>query len=37
MTHYKTSAEITAEQAEDAIKRAGLFVASVIKYIESVN
>ena len=30
---YKTSDEITAEQAEDAINRAGLFVESVIKYI----
>jgi len=37
VSDYKTSDEITAEQAEDAIKRAGLFVASVIKYIESVH
>lgn len=28
VSDYKTSDEITAEQAEDAIKRAGLFVAS---------
>lgn len=37
VSDYKTSEEITAEQAEDAIKRAGLFVESVIKYIESFN
>ena len=33
VSDYKTSDEITAEQAEDAIKKAGLFVESVIKYL----
>lgn len=33
VSDYKTSDEITAEQAEDAIKKAGLFVESVINYI----
>ena len=37
VSDYKTSDEITAEQAEDAIKRAGLFLKSVIKYIEPDN
>jgi uncharacterized protein (UPF0332 family) len=34
VSDYKTADEITAEKAEDAIKRAGLFVESVIKYID---
>ena len=34
---YKASDEITDKQAEDAIKRAGSFVESVVKYIESDN
>jgi uncharacterized protein (UPF0332 family) len=37
VSDYKTSDETTAEQVEDAIKRAGLFVESVIKYIETDN
>ena len=37
VSDYKTLDETTAEQVEDAIKRAGLFVESVIKYIETDN
>ena len=37
ISDYKTLEEITSEQAEDMINRAGSFVDAVTKYIESVN